>query len=62
METLTKILKFIASILIGFGSWYLIGWFLTNQPNPLLWWTIGKILFLILVVNSVITINDELDG
>jgi len=62
METLTKILKFVASVIIGVGSWYLIGWFLSNQPNPLQWTIFGKIVFLVLVVNSVITINDELDG
>jgi F0F1-type ATP synthase assembly protein I len=62
METLTKILKFIASVIIGVGSWYLIGWFLSSQPNPLQWTIFGKIVFLVLVVNSVITINDELDG
>jgi hypothetical protein len=62
METLTTILKFFASLIIGCGAWYLIGWFLSNQPNPLLWSLFGKIVYLVLCVNSVITINEELDG
>lgn len=40
-------LKFIISSIIGSIILYLLGYFLSNQPNPLLWPVYGKIFYLI---------------
>jgi hypothetical protein len=34
------------SILIGFGFWYLIGFFLADEANPLKWSIFGKVVYL----------------
>ena len=41
------LLKTIIAILLGFGIWYLIGWFLSNEMNPLLWSLNGKLAYLL---------------
>jgi len=37
---------FFLSMLLGFGMWYCIGWFLSNQENLMLWPWYGKLAFL----------------
>jgi len=41
------LIKTILVILIVFGMWYLIGWFLSNEMNPLLWSLYGKLAYLL---------------
>lgn len=54
------ILTFIFSLLLGFGSWYLIFWFLTVEPNLLLWYWWVKILYLLLSYTSSAEILEKL--
>lgn len=39
-------LVLLLSIVIGFGFWYLVGWFVSNQPNATLWPWYGKLVYL----------------
>lgn len=41
METIKVVLLFILSIIIGFGFWYLIFWFISAESNLFVWgpWT-----------------------
>ena len=34
--------------IISFGFYYLLGWFISNEPNLFIWTTLGKIVYLIL--------------
>lgn len=44
------IIKFVLVLLLGlsfgFGLWYLIFWFITNEPNLFTWHWITKIVYL----------------
>ena len=45
-------------ITAGYGAWYLIIWFLTNESNPFLWNLFPKVVFLImggLATNNIIS-------
>ena len=33
-------------MLIAFGFWYLVFWFVTTEPNPLFWGGLSKFLYL----------------
>lgn len=48
------------AFIITFGVWYLVGWFLSNEINPLLWPTYGKIIFLIFATTSFSGTVDEI--
>jgi hypothetical protein len=36
------------SFLFGFGFWYIIFWFVSNQPNLFLWHWVTKLFYLFL--------------
>jgi hypothetical protein len=46
MESIKIIFILIISVILGFGFWYLIGWFLSNEPNLFLWPWYAKVLYL----------------
>jgi hypothetical protein len=46
MESIKIIFILIISVILGFGFWYLIGWFLSNEPNLFLWPWYSKVLYL----------------
>jgi hypothetical protein len=48
MDILKLILTLVISLVFGFGFWYLIFWFLTNEPNLFLWHWVTKIFYLLL--------------
>ena len=48
LNVLKKILIIFTSLLVGFGIWYLIFWFILSEPNPFVWTLFGKILYLLL--------------
>jgi hypothetical protein len=48
MIILKKITELILTFLISFGFYYLIGWFISNEPNLFIWSIFGKIVYLIL--------------
>jgi hypothetical protein len=52
MESIKLIFLLLFSILIGFGLWYLVFWFLTNEPNLFLWHWVTKAFYLILAASS----------
>jgi hypothetical protein len=52
METIKFIFVLILSVIIGFGLWYLIFWFVSNESNLFLWHPVGKIFYLIFGIAS----------
>ena len=42
-----KILAAAVATAFGFGFWYTVGWFLTDEINPFLWNWYGKIVYLV---------------
>lgn len=46
MEIIKTILTFLLGFIFGFGFWYLIFWFVSNEPNLFLWHWVTKILYL----------------
>jgi hypothetical protein len=47
MEAIKIILLFIIGLVFGFGFWYLIFWFVSNEPNLFMWHWVTKILYLL---------------
>jgi hypothetical protein len=47
LNLLKVILIFITGILISFGFWYLIFWFITGESNLFVWYWLVKSLYLI---------------
>lgn len=43
-----SILLLIISVLFGFGIWYVIFWFVSNESNLFMWHWVTKIVYLIL--------------
>lgn len=46
-------MKKVLIILLGVFIWYVIGVFISNEFNPLNWWIIGKILFIIVLLHVI---------
>jgi hypothetical protein len=53
MNLIKVILLFAFGILFGFGFWYLIFWFITNQSNLFEWHWATKIVYLVLSFASI---------
>ena len=53
----TATLILISSILMGYGAWYFIFWFITNQSNMLEWTLFAKLIYLFLSMGSATQIN-----
>jgi hypothetical protein len=48
MLTIIKLLLLaFISFIFGFGFWYLVFWFITNEPNLFMWNWIIKLIYLI---------------
>lgn len=43
----------LVSLVFGFGFWYLIFWFLTNEPNLFMWHWLTKTLYLLFSFSSI---------
>jgi hypothetical protein len=52
IEILKVISLFLLGILFGFGFWYLIFWFVSNQPNMFEWHWVTKIVYLFFSFSS----------
>ncbi len=52
IEILKVISLFLLGILFGFGFWYLIFWFVSNQPNMFEWHWVTKIVYLVFSFSS----------
>jgi hypothetical protein len=61
MEIIKFILVIILGTIIGFGLWYLIFWFVSNEPNLFLWHPVGKIFYLMLGLASSTNIINEIN-
>jgi multisubunit Na+/H+ antiporter MnhE subunit len=46
MALLKTILLFVLGFVFGFGFWYLVFWFVSNEPNLFEWHWITKIVYL----------------
>ena len=44
---LKTIFAILISFIFGFGFWYMIFWFLTNEPNLFLWPLATKIFYIV---------------
>ena len=60
MTFIKTILLFLVGIIIGFGFWYIIFWFITTEPNLLLWHWATKIVYLFFAFASMSGILDAL--
>ncbi len=52
METIKNIIVLLLSVVFGSGIWYLIFWFVSNEPNLFDWHWVTKIVYLILAGSS----------
>ena len=57
---LYKTLAAILSTTLGFGFWYMVGWFITNEQNPFSWAWYGKIVYLVFAFTSATHTMDKL--
>jgi len=48
MENIKVIFLFLLGFLFAFGFWYLIFWFVSNEPNMFQWHWVTKIAYLLL--------------
>ena len=47
MTALTRTIHLILAFVISFGFYYLVGWFISTEPNLFYWTLTGKIIYLI---------------
>jgi hypothetical protein len=52
MEIVKNILVLVLSIAFGSGIWYVIFWFISNEPNLFVWHWVTKILYLLFAASS----------
>lgn len=52
MELIKNILSLLISTAFGSGVWYLVFWFVSNEPNLFTWHWITKVVYLILAGSS----------
>ena len=52
MEALKILLSFFIGVVVGFGFWYLIFWFITNESNLFLWHWLTKTIYLVFSFSS----------
>ncbi len=46
MVTIKVLFLFLLGFVFGFGFWYLIFWFVSNEPNMFVWHWVTKIVYL----------------
>ena len=61
MEIIKFILVITFATIIGFGLWYLIFWFVSNESNLFLWHPVAKIFYLMLGLASSTNIMNEIN-
>lgn len=63
MEQLIRLVFVLAlAFILGFGIWYLIFWFLTNELDPFKWFWLTKVGYLILGLSSTGGFIEKIDG
>ena len=48
MKLIKTFLVFLVSTFLGFGCWYFVFWFITNETNAFLWHWVAKVVYLLL--------------
>lgn len=56
---MTRIIHLILAFVIAFGFYYLVGWFISNEPNLFYWTFWGKIAYLVLSGLMIIRLLDS---
>lgn len=59
MSLIKTIFIFLTSFILGFGFWYLVLWFLTNEQNLFVWGVWAKGCYLIFSMTSTSGIMEE---
>ena len=62
MEKFKVLLTLLLSLILAFGIWYIIFWFLLNESNMFIWSTFSKIIYIILSVIAASGIVENLDN
>ncbi len=62
MTKLTKTFHLITAILVAFGFYYLVGWFISNEPNMFAWTFWGKVVYMVLSGLLVVRLLDGFFG
>lgn len=60
MALIKVISLFLLGFIFGFGLWYLIFWFVTNQPNLFEWHWVTKVIYLVFSFSATTGILNEL--
>lgn len=61
MNAIKIIFTLLTALLIGFGLWYVVFLFLTNEFNPMNWHWITKVIYLFFGLSSASGILKELE-
>jgi hypothetical protein len=56
------LLTLLLSLILAFGIWYIIFWFLLNESNMFIWSIFSKIIYIILSVIAASGIVENLDN
>ena len=62
MEKFKVLLTLLLSLILAFGIWYIIFWFLLNESNMFIWSIFSKIIYIILSVIAASGIVENLDN
>ena len=62
MEKFKVLLTLLLSLILAFGIWYIMFWFLLNESNMFMWPTFSKVIYLILSFLSASGIAENLDN
>jgi zinc transporter ZupT len=62
MEKFKVLLTLLLSLILAFGIWYIMFWFLLNESNMFMWSTFSKVIYLILSFLSASGIAENLDN
>jgi hypothetical protein len=57
-----KIIIILISLILGFSIWYLLGWFVSNEPDMFQWPLYGKITYIVLSYIAANAIADILEN
>jgi hypothetical protein len=52
MKLFLKLLLTILLLAFAVGVWYLVGWFISGESNPLNWRWVGKMFIVIMVLSG----------
>jgi hypothetical protein len=59
MTVLKKSTQLILAFAMAFGFYYLVGWFISNEPNLFVWTTLGKVAYLLLSGLMIVRLLNE---